>query len=359
MTDLYDLATKNEKNLNDNLKRLKEHYATNSEIDEFQGIVRDKKKASINISIEKLYKVFKEKVYRNVFELGYSQIDIDKKYNTSSYSTKLSKFVNEVQDGNKIKYAALNTGGEGLKVFGELCVYLSPQFLDKTSQKKRIICLNDYSLNFFKLEDKEWILDMNKLTQSISKWENVDVLATLKHQPKWKEEEICGNYCTEILILTTVNIQEFESVKIGKHFKNAFDIFLGIGNKPVYKILKADIKLIEKLLSYITYNMKPLDFISLLNRIVPINHYRRFRKKAAYLENLSENKKDIHINFKVFLKELFSHIMENQSEKLFDKVNLIKKRPRDANIMTAFLLKNLYLASILHQSTNFGIEMEL
>ncbi|MCJ7630862.1 hypothetical protein MUP77_00455, partial [Candidatus Bathyarchaeota archaeon] len=84
-------------------------------------------------------------------------------------------FDRSFEDGEKFKYGTLDLGGLGRNKFGEYCVVLKRQQLDKYS-----------SLAFVKEDSLKYVendrLNIDKLSQDVADRESVHLLATLKHR---------------------------------------------------------------------------------------------------------------------------------------------------------------------------------
>ncbi|MGB0931279.1 MAG: hypothetical protein ACPGVB_10910, partial [Chitinophagales bacterium] len=281
MIDLYNLAIENETIIQNELRNLKASNVKSYRIEKFQKTINKQKKASINVSIEKLYRVFKKKQYKNVFELNLPEAEIKEKYDRNGkYFSRFSIFVNKVLNGKDIKYAALNIGSLGFNnYFGECCITLKSTFLEHSSKNKKIVCLNDYSLKIFNKKGGKWIFDENKLKKSVARWENVDVLTTLKHHTHLGENTsnwsflVCGGHCTEVLIYCPIKVENFEKIQIRKKEKSLYGLFLGRNRRPIYQILSENNDLATRLLSHLSKKINLEKLVIDLNKLVHIDFY--------------------------------------------------------------------------------------
>ncbi len=124
------------------------------------------------------------------------------------YQRRLS-FDSTFEDGQKLRYGALNTGGAGCTGYGNFCVLMKSSF---PTDLEEIAYLSGDSLNFFMKADGH--PDIDKISRESALHSHRHFLATLKHIsviPSSDERDWPIMICSDTDYLETIFIQEIVS----------------------------------------------------------------------------------------------------------------------------------------------------
>ncbi len=220
---LKEYQDENKSVLEDYLKKEKSLYSDKKLeiINSFIDIINSEKTISINVELASLYEILSSEKYLNVFELGYSEDSIKKRYNNlSPYYKKFKLFIDMFDPEKKIKYGALNIGNLGTRYpgfgSGQICIIFKKGFTEKILNG---FCLKTFSLNYYK---NDGTFREKKFKEDISNWEDVHKLAFFKHSNDIHREKMSNwpfmvsntKGWLEILIFNEILMEYFQEIRI-------------------------------------------------------------------------------------------------------------------------------------------------
>jgi len=186
---IFDMADQNSDSLKERYNSLRKKYEHQNNLDildEFTRLIENKWTVSINMRQRMINSFLISGRYKNVHELKKEGAEELEKYNIqvsveegkerhlkSFYKSRMV-FDLTFENGKEFKYSALNIGWLGAEKYGEYCIVLKREQVEKYS-----------SLAFIKKDSLKYVDDdfvnIERLGQDIANRECVHFLTTLKH----------------------------------------------------------------------------------------------------------------------------------------------------------------------------------
>jgi hypothetical protein len=229
---LVEFEIANRERLNQFLKEKLNNRKDSKQINLFLEKIKNDGKISINVDINNLYEIINDRDgrYKNIFELGYTDIEIKERYNRElPFFKKLKYFTDRFDENYLIKYALLNIGDLGSNYpgfgSGRMCIVLNSKFVNNL---KKIFCLKYYSLKYFKIDGT---FKEDEFRKDISNWDNVGILALEKHfddiincsYESWANLISNKKGWLEVLIFNDILVKNFESIRVKRNLYNYYN----------------------------------------------------------------------------------------------------------------------------------------
>jgi len=246
--NIFDLANQNSRNLEKKFQLLMKRCQTRNNSEVFSSFVEKLRdwRISINMTESVLNNVLIGGRYKNIYEvkvedekqlekLGKSTIPREEalKRHLKKHTKPRMVFDHTFEDGEKLRFGALNFGGLGLTGFGPLCVVI------KRKQTKKYT-----SLAFIKEDSERYVendhVNIDRLKQDVSNKEHVHLLVVLKHQNEiertppdnWASMTCCTKSKHDQVYIEAVTRDEIlnthiEAVRMSeKHFRTYYVRYL-------------------------------------------------------------------------------------------------------------------------------------
>lgn len=195
--NIFNLSDQNSENLKQCFCSLEENYKDETEkieFDQFNNIVLNNWKISINMRQSVLNNVLIAGKYKNIYEIRKEieqelkkvmKLDVSveqslHKHLKNHYKSRIT-FDRTFKDGEMFKYGALNIGGLGVKKYGEYCVVIRR---DQTDKNLEFTFIKEDSLNYVEGNN----LNVERLRKDIANRDCVHLLLTIKHENDIKEK---------------------------------------------------------------------------------------------------------------------------------------------------------------------------
>lgn len=172
-------------------------------------------------------------------------------------------FDHTFEDGEKLKYAALNIGGPGSTRYGDYCVVIKR---DQSEQYSDLAFIKEDSLNYVQNNS----VNLTKLSQDIANRESIHVLACIKHESDIKgcnADGWAGIICCDECYIEAITRDEILSGQIDcvRMPKRVYDIYY----EYLFKEFISEISEMEKYQLHILLGIfKQLDNLGIKMEVV-------------------------------------------------------------------------------------------
>jgi len=241
--DLFEVANQNAKRIENNYKEIKKKYCVKDEttLEEFAGFVKKNWALSINLKQSEINGFLISGIYQNMYQViedDLKKLSLERGINISKEEVAKNRmgifyeprkiFENQFEDGERFIYAALNTGGIGLKKHGaEFCLIVHQKEVKKMS-----------SCAFLKKESTLYVhngsLNIEQLKNDTASRKTIHLLTAIKNEKELPDtaaknwpELVCNekNYI-EAITTDDISIEHINTVRISKKSEDIYFDYL-------------------------------------------------------------------------------------------------------------------------------------
>ena len=254
--DLFEISEQNSKKLENHYKKIKKEYEleTGGIFENFAEFIERNWAVSINLKQSEINSFLISGVYRNMYgiidedlkELRLAHdVDISREDAAQNrmgiYYEKRKIFEDPFKDSDRFIYAAFNTGGPGLKKYGDFCLIIHQKEVE-------MFC----SCAFLKKESISYVsndrLNIDRLKRDTADRKSIHFLAALKHAKKivdTPEKEWPGMVCSEKSYIEAVTTEEISIGHIGtvRLSKDSYERYYNY----LYRVYSSQLEESEKL----------------------------------------------------------------------------------------------------------------